>query len=138
MRTMTWRTVAVILAVLVVGGILFLSGFLSHEEQEVKVEQPVGERFAGFDDLYKAEAGTWWRADTTFNLLKERKYVSGPSELKAFLVYEAKPGEIVRIKEARQRWKLVEVMKDGKPFASGWLDADKQKGTRVAMPPSDK
>jgi len=75
------------------------------------------------DDFYHAKEGVW-EMETTIHLLKSRKFVSSDTELKAYLVYMAKPGETVRISEASGRWKKLDVIEEGEVIASGWADAE--------------
>ncbi len=80
-----------------------------------------GERFE-FPPFYHASEGTWTIRDSGIGVLKEMKYIT-ESERDAYTLHEVTPEDRVRIVETRQRWKRVEILRDGKVIATGWIDA---------------
>ncbi len=82
-----------------------------------------GERDSGFSSFYYAEEGTWRLLDPVTHVLKEQKYTSSDSEKDAFTLKEVPSGGIVTITASEGRWKKVEVIENGKPVVSGWIDA---------------
>ncbi len=91
--------------------------------------QARGERFE-FDDFYEADSGTWV-LETPVDLLREQKYVSGPTERQNYLVYAAQPSETVVIHAGAGRWKQVDVLAGDRIVASGWVDANRKSARRV-------
>lgn len=88
---------------------------------ETSAEEP-GQAYS-FTKFYYANKGTWILKNKMTPVLKERKYIS-PGELEKYLVYPAEAGTKVRIVEARQRWKKVDVLdRNNRKVATGWLDA---------------
>lgn len=102
--------------------VIFIA-YLINQQNAERNQANIKGKIEEIDDFYHAENGTW-KMETTIHLLKSQKYVSSDTELKEYLVYTAKPGEIVRISQAAGRWKKLEVLKDGKITATGWADAE--------------
>ncbi len=123
--------VFLVLFILLISLVLFCKycGRNIKEKGAVQMGEVPGDRFE-FDDFYYAVDGTW-SLDAALHLLKQRKYVSGPQELQHYLVYEAKPSEVVRIKESDARWKLLEVLEVEDVIATGWADLNRAKATKV-------
>lgn len=84
--------------------------------------QPEGERFE-FSEFYHAESGTWVVNDKDILVLKEMKFIS-ESEKEEYTVHEVTSSDHIRIVEARQRWKRVEILKGDEVVATGWIDAN--------------
>ena len=93
----------------------------SAADQSQLTTQPEGERFE-FSEFYHASDGTWTITDEAILVLKEMKYIS-ESEKEEYTVHEVTSSDHIRIVEARQRWKKVEVLKGDEVIASGWIDA---------------
>lgn len=117
-----------ILFILLITAVAVWLLFFSHsdkestaEEKEQAITQSQGERFE-FSQFYHADEGTWIIEDEDILVLKEMKFISA-SEKDEYTVHEVKPSDHVRIVEARQRWKRVEVLEDGEVTATGWIDA---------------
>jgi hypothetical protein len=91
------------------------------EDKEQAISQSQGERFE-FSQFYHADGGTWSIKDENILVLKEMKFISA-SEKEEYTVHEVNPSDHVRIIEARQRWKRVEILDKGKVIAAGWIDA---------------
>jgi len=117
-----------ILLILLIAVVAIWLLFFSHsdkestaEEKDLAVTQSQGDRFE-FSRFYHADGGTWIIEDEDILVLKEMKFISA-SEKDEYTVHEVKPSEHVRIVEARQRWKQVEILEDGEVIATGWIDA---------------
>jgi hypothetical protein len=91
------------------------------EKKDQTITQSQGERFE-FSQFYHADEGTWIIEDEDILVLKEMKFISA-SEKEEYTVHEVKPPDHVKIVEARQRWKRVEILDEGKVVATGWIDA---------------
>ena len=121
------------LALLLLGALLLIGAFVlfGYATRKVKVEEIGGERFE-YPAFYHADGDEWILNEPRVAVLKEMKFVSSDIEEKHYLVVATKPGTRVRIVEAHQRWKLVEVLDaDGKDTATGWIDAN---GVRQVVP----
>ncbi len=81
--------------------------------------------------FYHADSGTWLMLDPVTDVLRERKYVSGAAERERYLVREVPAKGQLRIVEARQRWKRVEVLEKGVAVATGWVDAEHTRKARL-------
>jgi hypothetical protein len=124
-----WILLLLLLLLLIVAVVTYV--FLTYpldetdqaDVQNQVLTQPSGERFE-FSAFYHSGDGTWIIRDEGILVLKERKFISA-SEKDAYTVHEVEPGQKVKILEADQRWKRVEVLPDagGKPVATGWIDA---------------
>jgi hypothetical protein len=117
-----------ILLILLIGVVVVWVLFFSSSDKESTAEkkgqtttQSQGERFE-FSQFYHAEDGTWTIKDENILVLKEMKFISA-SEKEEYTVHELKPSDHVRIVEARQRWKRVEILDEGTIIATGWIDA---------------
>ena len=91
--------------------------------------QPEGERYE-FSEFYYAADGTWIIEDKNILVLKEMKYIS-ESEKDEYTVHEVTSSDHVRIVEARQRWKQVEILKDSEVIAAGWIDAHHVRNAQI-------
>ena len=132
-RTSNNRTIAIIilLFIIVIPSIYFIFfNEKSDNPTSAKVEEQTGKRFEGYDDFYHATGGKW-NLETTVYLLKEQKFVGSENELQKFLIYQAEPGETVRMKESKGRWKFLEVIKNDSVVAKGWADVDKCKAEKI-------
>jgi hypothetical protein len=121
--------VILLVADLVVLAVILFFALRSCEEEKkndlpspAEVQEPAGERFA-YSAFYHADDGAWRLCDENLLVLKEQKFIT-ESERDAYLVHEITPADVVRILEAQQRWKRVEILRDGKVIATGWLDAN--------------
>jgi len=128
-----------VLALLLLAGaalVVHISGLIGGDRgKNGEVSSTSGDRFAGFDDFYHARDGIW-RLESTVHLLRERKFVSSQRELRDYLVYEANPGETVRLKQAAGRWKLLEVLDGENAGVAGWADVDKDRASRLPDNPT--
>jgi len=123
--------VVLIILIMITAFILYLTGVFKQDiSNETEARDMGGERFEGFDDFYHADSGLW-RLETTVHLLREQKFVSSDTELSAYLVYEAAPGELARIKQGEGRWKLLEIIQGDAVAATGWADVDKDRAERI-------
>ena len=100
----------------------------SAAEQSQISSQSEGERFE-FSEFYHADDGTWIIEDKGILVLKEMKYIS-ESEKEEYTVHEVTSSDHIRIVEARQRWKRVEILKDNEVIAYGWIDAHNVRNTQ--------
>jgi hypothetical protein len=130
----------VIVVLILLAAIAVLVWALTGDERKVEPPMPdgvssdestEGERFE-YPAFYHAEAGEWIINEPQAGVLREQKYVSGPRELEEYAVVILGPGSRVRIVEADQRWKLVEVIEDGNAIATGWIDASPIRKVREA------
>ena len=76
-----------------------------------------------FTKFYHAGEGKWIINDPETPVLRTQKYVSSRAEMLEYKVKLLEPGSQVQIIQAAGRWKLVEVIEDGKVVATGWIDA---------------
>jgi len=91
------------------------------EDQSQASIQSQGEQYE-FSKFYHADNGTWVIEDEDILVLKEMKYISA-SEKDEYTVHKVNPSDHVRIIEAPQRWKRVEILDQGEVIATGWIDA---------------
>lgn len=117
-----------LLGALVMVGLLTYVLFRTEQTKPVPVTQTAvteqaGEAQNGWTPFYHAKAGTWKILDEAAYVLKEQKFTSSDAERDAYSVYKLESGGVVRMMEARGRWKMVDVLVDGKVVASGWIDA---------------
>jgi len=123
------KCVLIILFLCIIMFITIFSFFFFRGEHHNTKDSPA--KSVRIDDFYYAQDGEWVM-ETKIHLLKEKKYVSSVAELKKYLIYTAEPGEKVRISQAAGRWKHLEVIKDSKTIATGWVDAEDTKAERCS------
>jgi len=76
-----------------------------------------------FTKFYHANDGEWIINDPETPVLRTQKYVSSRAEMLEYKVKVLGPGARVRIIQPDARWKLVDVIENGKVVATGWIDA---------------
>jgi len=93
-------------------------------EVELTAEETAGEVHHGWTPFYHADSGLWKMLDPESYVLREQKYVSSDREREEYLVHMVPAGGVLRILQAKGRWKEVEVLENGEAVARGWIDAD--------------
>ncbi len=117
----------IVLFLLIIAVVVWFMFFKSSDDDNSAADQiqfstqSEGEQYE-FSDFYYAANGTWSVEDKDILVLKEMKYIS-ESEKEEYTVHEVSSSDLIRIVEARQRWKRVEIYKDDEVIASGWIDA---------------
>lgn len=117
-----------LLFLLLLVAVVFLYFWFQGRDQEgvsgigSPIEEKTGEKFA-FSEFYHATEGTWIIRDKEMRVQTRQKFMS-PSEFDDYTVHVIAPRDHVTIVESHNRWKKVEVFRDGKKLAEGWLDAN--------------
>ena len=121
-----WLLLLLFLLILVVAVLLFYRFRPTPPEgsfgTESAIEEMTGEKFS-FSDFYQATEGTWIIRDEEMRVQTEQKFMS-PSEFDRYTVHVITPQDRVTIVESQNRWKKVEIFRDGAKLAEGWLDAN--------------
>lgn len=116
---------AVMVLLLILAVVLYFIFKTGAEPIETPIRENAGEMHHGWTPFYHAVEGEWRMLDAACFVLGERKFVSSERERDEYLVYRVETGGILRIMEARGRWKEVEVLdENGQIKARGWIDAD--------------
>jgi hypothetical protein len=112
-----------VLLVCILGGLLILHFENNGDPERTGLQQEKGERHQGWTPFYHASGGSWQMLDEASYVLREQKFVSSDSERYDYLVKKVLAGGVLKIIEARGRWKKVQVIENEEIVATGWIDA---------------
>ena len=88
-------------------------------------------RFVGKSAFYDSKDGIWVISSGPVYVLKDKKYVSGPTELEQYTVLVLNAGDRVRVTAAAGRWKTVQVLDhDNSVSVHGYIDSENVNATK--------